>query len=131
MAAAADFEEDPVAIAASGLANQNFSAGLVNSVLNWMSSRRISDEVADQVAKWLTSSDPTELAAAIKALEKTVPEMSRASAAIAGGVPAGALGVMTGSEQNSDRGQRAEGMGFGAESELSEEDLRALLEEFQ
>lgn len=131
MAAAADFEEDPVAIAASGLANQNFSAGLVNSVLNWMSSRRISDEVADQVAKWLTSSDPTELAAAIKALEKTVPEMSRASAAIAGGVPAGALGVMTGSEQNSDRGQRAEEMGFGAESELSEEDLRALLEEFQ
>jgi len=64
------FEADPMFEAATTLATQGFEGGLTAMVMNALSKGTVSDDVAKQLAEWLTADDPTKLAAAVDALTR-------------------------------------------------------------
>jgi hypothetical protein len=134
LAAAAEFENNPMGAAASAFVNQGFASGLLNTVLGYMSKAAVPDDVANQIAKYLTSNDPLELAAAMRAMEKTLSQTGKASGAIAAGVPAGTMSVVSGADSGSDRRAEAAQMGFSDTDELTEEEQaqrETILREFQ
>lgn len=86
------FEADPMFEAATTLATQGFEGGLTAMVMNALSKGTVSDDVAKQLAEWLTADDPTKLAAAVDALNRfgaqqaqVLPKRFGLSAGVTGG----------------------------------------------
>lgn len=91
----AAFENEPLMNAATALATQGFQGGLTSMVVNAFSRNAISDDVAKQMAEWLTANDPQKVAAVVQALERFAAEQAP-KATRRFGVSAGLTGGTTG-----------------------------------